>query len=93
MTTDKVDAGNLPTGNLIWKTLPEYLMERGVQITGWPENVLFPTQKLKPDAAQNSSQGIKDIGINGTRLLAERLNNPRSSIAAVKVDVDGMCPH
>ena len=93
MTTAKVDAENLPTGNLTWKMLLDFFMEQGVQITGWPETVLFPTQRLKPDAAQKSGQGIKDIGINSTRLLAERLDNRGSSMAAVKVDINGTCSH
>ena len=91
MTTDDVKAENLPTGNLRWKTLSEYFMEREVQITGWPETVLFPTQRVKPDASHKTGQGIKDIGVNGTRLLAERLGNPRSSMAAMLVDIDGTC--
>jgi len=64
-------------------------MERGVQITGWPESVLFPTQRVNPDTGR--PQGIKDIGINGARLLAERLDDPQGSMRAVNVGEYGRC--
>jgi len=96
MTTAKIEEDNLPKGNLIWKMLPDFLMERGVQITGWPEGVLFPTQRFNRDSGWKSAQGIKDIGINGARLLAERLeslNDPQESMRAVNIGKCGMCSH
>lgn len=87
-----LNVGILPKGkNLIWKALPDLLLERGVQLTGWPETILFPTQKLKLDATRKSGQGIKDIGINGAHLLAETLAGQEGCIKGTEVNIAGKC--
>lgn len=86
---DVIDESNLPPGNLMWKTLPSFFIDRGIQITGWPQNVLFPTQKVNPDSVRKSGQGIKDIGTNAARLLAEALINSPCSVKAKRVSKRG----
>lgn len=81
-----------------WARLAGVLAPAGLMIENWPRGVAFPSEKAAPPKApgattvrrRNTSQGIKDLGHRGIRVLAESFASETTRIRFVRASAQRM---